>query len=218
MVSERLGEAADQLPENVDATLGPVATGLGEIFLYTVAADADARQSDGRPYDSMALRSLQDWVIKPQLRQVRGVAEINSIGGYAHQIHVTPDPLRMLGFGVTFEDIVEALEHDNGNVGAGFIERNGEELLVRATGQAASAADLASVVIADRGGRPVRVARCRGRRHRQGASHRRGDARWRGNRARHRTHAAGREQPRGEPARRGEARRDPGHAAEGRAH
>ena len=158
MISERLTEAADQLPENVDATLGPVATGLGEIFLYTVHADPDARQANGQPYDSTALRSLQDWVIKPQLRQVRGVAEINSIGGYAHQIHVTPDPLRMLGFGVTFEDIVEALEHDNGNAGAGFIERNGEELLVRATGQAASASDIASVVIADRGGRPVRVA------------------------------------------------------------
>jgi heavy metal efflux system protein len=158
LVSERLNEAADQLPQNVDATLGPVATGLGEIFLYTLAADADARQSDGRAFDGMALRGLQDWVIKPQLRQVRGVAEINSIGGYAHQIHVTPDPLRMLGFGVTFHDIVEALEHDVGNAGAGFIERNGEELLVRATGQAAGAADLASVVIADRGGRPVRVA------------------------------------------------------------
>ncbi len=121
----------------------------------------------------MALRTLQDWVIKPQLRQVRGVAEINSIGGYAHQIHVTPDPLRMLGFGVTFEDVVEALEHDTGNAGAGFIERNGEELLVRATGQAASAADIASVVIADRGGRPVRVADVADVGYRQGAAHRR---------------------------------------------
>jgi cobalt-zinc-cadmium resistance protein CzcA len=148
LVNERIGEVADALPDGVETAMGPVATGLGEIFLYSVHGDG---------VDSTELRTLQDWVIKPQLRQVPGVAEVNSIGGYAKQFHVTPDPLRLMSLGLSFDELAEALEHGNTNVGAGYIERNGEELLVRAPGQSGDARDLASLVITSRGGQPIRV-------------------------------------------------------------
>ncbi|MEJ0087372.1 MAG: CusA/CzcA family heavy metal efflux RND transporter [Pseudomonadota bacterium] len=149
LVNERIGAAADELPPGVDVAMGPVATGLGEIFLYTVHGDG---------YDATELRTLQDWVIKPQLRQVPGIAEVNSIGGYAKQFHVTPDPQRLMALGLSFDELAEALEHGNTNFGAGYIERNGEELLVRAPGQARDAADLANLVITSRAGQPVRVS------------------------------------------------------------
>lgn len=154
LVNERIGAVAGELPEGVSAGLGPVATGLGEIFLYSVHPAVD------RPggFDPTELRTLQDWVIKPQLRQVPGVAEVNSIGGFAKQFHVTPDPQRLMSLGLSFDDLVEALEHGNTNVGAGYIERNGEELLVRAPGQARGIEDLASLVVTSREGQPVRVS------------------------------------------------------------
>jgi heavy metal efflux system protein len=149
LVNERIGAAAGELPPGVDVAMGPVATGLGEIFLYTL---------HGEGYDATELRTLQDWVIKPQLRQVAGIAEVNSIGGYAKQFHVTPDPQRLMSLGLSFDDLAEALEHGNTNVGAGYIERNGEELLVRAPGQARGAEDLANLVITSRAGQPIRVS------------------------------------------------------------
>jgi cobalt-zinc-cadmium resistance protein CzcA len=158
LVNERLQEVKSSMPAGVEPGLGPIATGLGEIFLYTVHADKDARQADGRPYDAMALRTLQDWVIRPQLRQVAGIAEVNSIGGYAKQFHVTPDPARLLSFGLGFSAVVHALEQNNSNIGAGYIERNGEQLLVRVPGQAGSLRDLEQIVVATREGRPIRVA------------------------------------------------------------
>jgi heavy metal efflux system protein len=158
LVNERLQQARSQLPTTAEPQMGPIATGLGEIFLYTIEADPAARQADGTPYDAMALRTLQDWVIKPQLRQVAGVAEINSIGGYAKQFHVTPDPVRLLSFGLSFTQVADALERNNGNVGAGYIERNGEQLLVRAPGQAQGAVDLARIVVATPDGRPIRIS------------------------------------------------------------
>ena len=157
LVNERLQEAKSQLPPGIEPAMGPIATGLGEIFLYTVDADPAVRQPDGTPYDAMALRTLQDWVIKPQLRQVVGVAEVNSIGGFAKQFHVTPDPARLLSFGLGFTEVAEALEHNNNNVGAGYIERSGEQLLVRAPGQAQDGNDLSRIVVATREGRPIRV-------------------------------------------------------------
>ena len=158
LVNERLQSARRELPEDAEPQMGPIATGLGEIFSYTVHARPDARQPDGQLYDAMALRTLQDWVIRPQLLRVAGVAEVNSIGGYARQYHVTPDPARLLSFGLTFEHIAETLERNNTNVGAGYIERNGEQLLVRVPGQAADAADLARIVVAAHEGRPIRIS------------------------------------------------------------
>ena len=157
LVNERLQQAKSQLPGGLEPTMGPIATGLGEIFQYTVQADETARQPDGQPYDATALRTLQDWVIRPQLRQVRGVTEVNTIGGYEKQFHVMPDPARLLAFGLTFEDVVEALQKNNANVGAGYIEKNGEQWLIRSPGQVADIPGLENVIVAHRDGVPITV-------------------------------------------------------------
>lgn len=152
LINERLQLTRSQLPPGVEPEMGPIATGLGEIFLYTVSAGKGARQPDGRPYDAVALRTLQDWVIRPQLRQVPGVTEVNTIGGYEKQFHITPDPVRLLAFGLTFEDVVRALEKNNTSVGAGYIERNGEQYLVRSPGQVADIPGIERIIVAHRGG------------------------------------------------------------------
>ncbi|HQQ64434.1 MAG TPA: CusA/CzcA family heavy metal efflux RND transporter [Pseudomonadales bacterium] len=157
MVSERLQEAKGVVPNGIEPEMGPVSTGLGEIFLYTVHAEKNARQADGTPYDTMALRTLQDWVIRPQLRQVPGVAEVNSTGGFAKQFHVTPYPEKLLGFGLAFDDVVNALTHNNSNVGAGYIERGGEQLLVRVPGQAGTVHDIENIVVTSHDGHLIRV-------------------------------------------------------------
>ena len=157
LINERLQQAKSQLPAGIEPTMGPIATGLGEIFQYTVHADPAARQANGQPYDATALRTLQDWVIRPQLRQIPGVTEVNTIGGYERQFHVTPDPARMLAFGLTFDDIVAALEKNNTNVGAGYIERNGEQYLIRSPGQVADIASMERIIVAHREGVPVTV-------------------------------------------------------------
>jgi cobalt-zinc-cadmium resistance protein CzcA len=157
LINERLQQAKSQLPDGIEPAMGPIATGLGEIFLYTVHADADARQPDGRPYDATALRTLQDWVIRPQLRQVPGVTEVNTIGGYERQYHVTPDPARLLAYDLSFDDVVEALENNNANIGAGYIERNGEQYLIRSPGQVADIPSIEQIIVAHRDGVPVTV-------------------------------------------------------------
>lgn len=157
LINERLQTAKSQLPDGIEPEMGPIATGLGEIFLYTVHADEKARQPDGQPWDATALRTLQDWVIRPQLRQVKGVTEVNTIGGFEKQFHVTPDPARMLAYGLTFDDIVQALQKNNANVGAGYIEKNGEQYLIRSPGQVADIAAIERVIVADRDGVPISV-------------------------------------------------------------
>ncbi len=156
-VAERLQQARAQLPEGLEPSMGPIATGMGEIFMYTVDAAPDARKPDGSRYTPTDLRTLQDWVIRPQLRNVPGVTEVNTIGGYARQIHVTPDPARLRALGFTLQNVVDALARNNRNVGAGYIERNGEQLLVRVPGQAADAAQLGLIVLDRREGVPIRV-------------------------------------------------------------
>ncbi|MDP4651853.1 MAG: CusA/CzcA family heavy metal efflux RND transporter, partial [Haliea sp.] len=131
---------------------------LGEILMYTVEALPGATQADGRPLDATALREIQDWIIKPQLAQVPGVIEVNTIGGFNKQYHVTPLPQLLLQFGVTMDDVAEALRRNNANRGAGYIERNGQQLLVRAPGQLATIGDIEQVVIANRNGAPVKVS------------------------------------------------------------
>ena len=156
-VSERLQVAKDQLPEGVDAVMGPVSTGLGEIFLWTVEAAEGALKEDGTPYTPTDLRVIQDWIVKPQLRNVPGVAEINTIGGFAKQYQIAPDPKKLAAYKLTLNDLVVALERNNANVGAGYIERGGEQLLIRAPGQLATADDIANIVIANVQGTPIRV-------------------------------------------------------------
>jgi cobalt-zinc-cadmium resistance protein CzcA len=157
LVNERLQGAREQLPEGTETVMGPISTGLGEIFLWTVEAGQGARKEDGSPYSPTDLRVIQDWIIKPQLRTVPGVAEINTIGGFAREFQIAPDPKRLSAYSLTLAELVTALERNNANVGAGFIERNGEQLLIRAPGQVEGIADIANIVVANRDGVPIRV-------------------------------------------------------------
>lgn len=156
-VAERLQQARSRLPAGLEPELGPVATGLGEIFMYTVEADPGAVRDDGQPWTPTDLRTLQDWVVRPQLRHVRGVTEVNTIGGFARQIHITPDPAKLVAFGFSLQDIVGAISGNNQNIGAGYIERNGQQYLVRVPGQLASLAALGNIVLDRRDGVPIRV-------------------------------------------------------------
>ncbi|HEX7872460.1 MAG TPA: CusA/CzcA family heavy metal efflux RND transporter [Sphingobium sp.] len=158
LINERLQGARSQLPPAVVPEMGPIATGLGEIFLYTVEAEPGARKADGSPYTAEDLRTLQDWVIRPRLRNTPGVTEVNSIGGFERQYHVTPLPERLSAYGLTLNDVVAALGRNNANVGGGYIERYGEQYLVRVPGQAAGIDDLKAIIVTNRGGVPIRIA------------------------------------------------------------
>ncbi|WP_287942208.1 CusA/CzcA family heavy metal efflux RND transporter [Sphingopyxis sp.] len=158
LVNERLQGVRSTLPAGIEPELGPIATGLGEIFMYTIEAKPGAVKSDGSRYTAQDLRTLHDWVVRPQLRNVPGVTEVNSVGGYRKEYVVAPDPSRLAGFGLTVEDVIAALEANNGNVGAGYIERSGAQYLIRVPGQAQGERDLAGIIVATRGGVPVRIA------------------------------------------------------------
>ena len=156
-VAERLQQSKALLPPGVDPALGPVATGLGEIFMYTVDAAEGALKDDGSPWTPTDLRTLQDWVIRPQLRHVEGVTEVNTIGGYVRQIHITPDPAALLAYGLGLPDILDAVTRNNANAGAGYIERSGEQYLVRVPGQIDSLEALLDIVVVRRDGIPIRL-------------------------------------------------------------
>ncbi len=158
LVSERLQEVKGKLPSEISPSMGPIATGLGEIFMFTVKPEPGAKNSDGTPVTPMDLRTIQDWVIKPQLRNVPGVVEVNTIGGYQKEFHVTPDPKLMHTFDIGLGEIMEALEKNNANVGAGFIERNGEQYLIRAPGQLKDIESIRAIDVATRGNRPVKLS------------------------------------------------------------
>ncbi|WP_374006239.1 efflux RND transporter permease subunit [Delftia lacustris] len=157
LVGERIQQARDSLPAGITPTLGPISTGLGEIYLWTVEAEDGAKKPDGTPYTPMDLREIQDWVIKPQLRNVPGVTEINSIGGYAKEYLVAPAPEKLAAYGFTLADIVTALQRNNSNVGAGYIERQGEQYLIRAPGQVGGIADIREVIVGSAQGQPIRI-------------------------------------------------------------
>lgn len=156
-ISERLQGIRQSLPKGIEPSLGPVASGLGEIFMYAVYAKADAKKPDGSAYTTEDLRTLQDWVIRPQLMRVKGVTEINSVGGFEKQYQVAPEPAKLLAYKITMDDIAKALEANNQNRGAGFIERYGEQWLVRAEGQLESLEDIGQVVVTKRDDAPVRI-------------------------------------------------------------
>ncbi|MBN8735940.1 MAG: CusA/CzcA family heavy metal efflux RND transporter [Xanthomonadales bacterium] len=152
-VAERLQQAAAQLPAGIKPTLGPVATGLGEIFMYTVEAEDGA----SKEWTPTALRTMQDWVVRPQLRHLKGVTEVNTVGGYVRQFHITPDPAKLLAYGLTLRDVLDAVARNNTNVGAGYIERYGEQYLIRVPGQVSNAEGLRQIVVATRDGLPLRI-------------------------------------------------------------
>jgi cobalt-zinc-cadmium resistance protein CzcA len=157
LVNERIQQVRDQLPPGVEVAMGPVSTGLGEIFMYTVEAEQGARTPGGDEFTASDLRTIQDWIIKPQLRTVPGVIEINTIGGYERQFHVLPDPGRLMAYSLGLRDVMTALAANNANVGAGYIERNGEQYLVRTPGQVANISEIQDIVIGSRANIPVRV-------------------------------------------------------------
>jgi len=157
LIAERLREAEEDLPEHTRPELGPIATGLGEIYVWAVNARPEAKKPDGSFYTPSDLREIQDWVIKPRLKNVSGVVEVNSIGGFEKQYNVTPYPDRLIAFRLSFRDLVEALEKNNANIGAGYIEKNGEQYLIRSPGQVRSLADVQAIVVSTRGGLPIRI-------------------------------------------------------------
>ena len=157
-INIRLNTIKTLLPDNIEPQMGPISTGLGEIFMYTVRADEDATQANGMPYDAMALREIQDWIIKPQLAQVKGVVEVNSIGGYNKQYHITPSPQKLLQFQLSLQDVTAALEKNNVNRGAGYIERNGQQFLVRSPGQLKSIEDISNVTVKTINGTPIKIS------------------------------------------------------------
>ena len=157
LVNERIQEAKEKLPTGLSPALGPVATGLGEIYMWTVEAKDGALKADGTPYTPTDLREIQDWIVKPQLRNVPGVTEINTIGGYAKEYQVAPFPDKLVAHGLSMAELVQALERNNANVGAGYIERRGEQYLIRAPGQVGSIEDIADIVITNARGAPIRV-------------------------------------------------------------
>lgn len=179
LVAERLQSVRGELPAAAEPTLGPIATGLGEIFMYTVTADEGARRADGGAYTPEDLRTVQDWIIRPQLVKTPGVTEINSIGGYRRLYQVAPDPAKLLAHGLTLADVVAALERNNVDVGAGYIERNGEQWLIRSPGQLQSLDDIRRVVVGRQQGAPVRIEQVAevlyGRELRTGAATENGD-------------------------------------------
>ncbi|SOY64899.1 CusA/CzcA family heavy metal efflux RND transporter [Cupriavidus taiwanensis] len=157
LVNQRIQEARDRLPPGITPAMGPISTGLGEIYLWTVEADPGARKPDGTAYTLSDLREIQDWVIRPQLRNVPGVTEVNAIGGHARAYVVAPDLERMASYGLSLADVVGALEKNNDNVGAGYIERRGEQYLVRVPGQVRSLDEIGDVIVGSAQGQPIRV-------------------------------------------------------------
>ncbi|RZS86470.1 efflux RND transporter permease subunit [Pigmentiphaga kullae] len=157
LVNQRIQEARESLPAGVTPTLGPISTGLGEIYMWTVEAEPGARKPDGGSYTLADLREIQDWVVRPQLRTVPGVTDVNTIGGYAKEYLVAPNLERMAAHGLTLADVVTALDRNNVNVGAGYIERGGEQYLVRAPGQVGSLEDIREVIVSQAQGQPIRV-------------------------------------------------------------
>lgn len=180
-VAERLGEAKESLPPGVDPIMGPIATGLGEIYMYTVEYEhphgKDAIVTEGKPgwqkngtyltpegrilandFERAAyLREVQDWIIRPQLKGVKEVAGVDAIGGYVKQYHVQPDPMKLVSYGLTFAQVIEAIEKNNLSTGAGYVERKGESYLVRATGRIENLEQLSSIVVGSRNGVPIYV-------------------------------------------------------------
>ncbi len=156
-IGERIQSIRADLPNNIEPNLGPIASGLGEIFTYSVHAKPDALKSDGTAYNAEDLRTLQDWVIRPQLLKVKGVTEINSQGGFERQYQVAPMPEKLIAYKLTIKDVISALELNNSNRGAGYIERFDGQYLVRSPGQLKTLADIANTVIAKRDDAPVRI-------------------------------------------------------------
>ncbi len=158
LINERIQQVKSQLPGGIEPQMGPIATGLGEIFMFAIEPEPGARKPDGSEWTPTDLRTLSDWTVRPQLRTIPGVAEVNTVGGYERQFHVTPDPVQLAALDLSLSDVVTALKDNNANRGAGYVERGGEQILIRVPGQAADEGDLGNIIIATRGGVPIQVS------------------------------------------------------------
>jgi cobalt-zinc-cadmium resistance protein CzcA len=180
-VLERLGEAREELPPGAEPRMGPITTGLGEVYVYVIEyqhpgglgaprengkagwqSDGTYRTPEGETLKSEVelaayLRTLQDWLVKPQLRTIKEVAGVDSIGGYEKQYLVQPDPMKLVAYGLTLADLLEALEGNNSSSGAGFIEYKGESYVVRTDGRVRTSEDIGAIVLGARSGTPVYV-------------------------------------------------------------
>ena len=179
-VVERLSEAREALPSEVEPHMGPITTGLGEIYMWTVRYAAPAERkiaAPGKPgwqpdgayltpegqrltndlERAAYLRTIQDWVIRPQVRTVAGVAGVDGIGGFEKQYHVQPDPTKLTSLDLSFSDVARALQANNANQGARYLEDNGEGYVVRSSGRLESMDEIGNVVVTTRGGVPVRI-------------------------------------------------------------
>jgi cobalt-zinc-cadmium resistance protein CzcA len=180
-VGERIGAARESLPEDAEPSMGAVTTGLGEVCMWTVEFEhpkgEGAAAKDGTPgWQSGGvyltpegkrlatdvelasyLRTVQDWVVSPQVRGVKDVAGVDSIGGYEKQVHVQPDPMKLVAYGLTFHDVIEALERNNRSTGAGYVEHKGESYVVRAAGRIEDEAEIGGIVVGGRPASPVRI-------------------------------------------------------------
>lgn len=157
LINERLQQAKDQLPPGLEPQMGPIATGLGEIYMYTVEPEPGAKKGDGSEWTPTDLRTLQDWVVRPQLRNLSGVTEVNTVGGFVKQFHVTPYPDKLLAYGLKLRDVMEALANNNSNTGAGYIERSGEQYLIRVPGQVANLDEIRRIIVAKRDDATIRI-------------------------------------------------------------
>ncbi|OCA10706.1 cation transporter [Acinetobacter pittii] len=158
LINQCLQEAKSALPDSIDPQMSPISTGLGEIYQWVVKAEPNAKKADGSAYSAMDLREIQDWIIRPQLQRVQGVAEVNSIGGYNKTYVVSPDLTRLQQLQIPLTDLQDALQNNNENRGAGFIEENGQQLTVRVPGMLTSIQDIQNVTVATKNGLPIRVA------------------------------------------------------------
>ncbi|WP_445365977.1 efflux RND transporter permease subunit [Microbulbifer sp. ANSA001] len=157
LVNERLTSVRGALPAGLEPELGPIATGLGEIFMFTVDSEPGATNADGSAVTPKDLRSVHDWIVRPQLLRVPGVVEVNPIGGFKREILIAIEPDKLLAFGLTQEDLIRSIEENNRNRGVGFIEHSGAQWLLRVPGQASSLETLKDFLVAEVNGVAVRL-------------------------------------------------------------
>jgi len=180
-INERLAEAKELLPDGADPKMGPISTGLGEIYMWTVEFEhpqgVDSTHAPGKPgwqpdgsyltpeghklrneaELASYLRTVQDWIIRPQLKNVPGLAEVDSIGGFIRQYHVEPNLEKMSALNITFDDITQAIMANNISVGAGYIEQNQESFLVKGDGRIETPEEINDIVISTRNGVPIHI-------------------------------------------------------------
>ncbi|MBF7689654.1 efflux RND transporter permease subunit [Acinetobacter pollinis] len=157
-ITERLQKVRGEMPTSVEPEISPISTGLGEIYQWVVRAEPDAKKADGSTYTPMDLREIQDWIVKPQIQRLSGIAEVNSIGGYDKNYIVSPNLSRLQQLGISLNQITDVLSQNNENRGAGFVENNGQQLTVRVPGVLKTVSDIENIVVQNKGTTPIRIS------------------------------------------------------------